>query len=364
MSTILPDGTVVPSYLSTEPMGQSVPQKNFSNVSLRQGEVRKIIYPDDKLSLTKKYVEYSVAVQYQEGNGPALSVLYPNCTIANLFGGVADKLRYTARAQKNEPKKGQVIGDGAKVLLLCVNGNIRRAYIIGGINEDKEPEKKDDGHNLFFEFNGIQFEINKDGEAVVTFRGATQIDGKLNEGADAEAEGTTLTFNKEGNVTIATPKEKQFIRVNHKDKKIQFLADEEWNVSVNGKMAFDIKKDIKIDGGTTMDVTIAKNVTIKSSGVLVGDATDAWPLFTTYRSNESTMHNMMTSAMAQLTAAGGLFSSAGPLMSIPVAGAIIAGPMIASAGAMITAAAGMLTSAIATFEGSASMYLSKKNKND
>lgn len=56
----LPDGTVVPSYLGSEPMGASDPLNSFGNMSLRQGEVRAIIYPDDPKSFSKSVVEYTL----------------------------------------------------------------------------------------------------------------------------------------------------------------------------------------------------------------------------------------------------------------------------------------------------------------
>lgn len=387
--------SVMPSYLGSRTMGVPQDLGTFSTVQLLQGEVKEIIYPKDKRSQSQKYIEYRVDVQYRDGDGPATTVTFPNCYLINAFGGIADNSSYTLRADEKEPEGEEVSATGSKVLILCVNGDTSKAYIIGGIREDdaKEGETKEDGHHLAFEFNGVNFAINKNGEATLTFRGQTKVNGELGDDAVAEAEGTRIEINKEGNVTVATPEDKQFIRVNHKDKKLEILVDEEWNTEVNGKMVCTVEKNIDIESKSDkINLTAGSNVVVKSTGVLVGDATDKWLLASTYRQAESTMHNMMKSAIAQLNAAGSTLTTAGATiasgagviagaasgMTVPIVGSIIAGPIIAggaatvatgagqvsAAAAQIIAAATQLTSAISSFEAQAEIYLSKKNKND
>ena len=371
MSTILSDGSVIPSYLNAEQMGARSPHSGFSNLCLRQGEVKDVLYPDDSRNVSKIFVEYNVVVQVRNGNGPAVSVLYPNCTVANLFGGIGDKSRYTLRGQTKEPDLKRITSDGSKVLILCVNGETRQALIVGGISEDKTAEKKEDGHSLFFEFNGAQGTINKDGELQIRFRGATDAAGKLTESAIKEAEGSTAVFDKYGGIKVYTPQEKQSLFLDNQNKKLTIQADEEFDVSVNGKTALDVGKAISVRGGAGCSIEIQDTVSITSSGVHVGAATDAWLLASTYRRAETIKNDTLKTALStlssQVTTAGAALLAASPLMLIPMTGAALAAPSIAAAAAAITsmvATIGTMMSAIATFESQSSSYLSTKNLND
>ena len=233
MANILDDNSVIPSYLGSFSQGSHQDTGTMSNLAFRTGEVREIIYPDDDKSLSKRFIEYTVDVQEKDGNGPGTSTKYAGCVLLNLFGSVGDILRFTYRVDdtQNPPEDG--IGVGAKVAILCVNGDTTKAVILGGFRDtgtDKDgtkaegKDKKDDGHNLFFEFNGVQTKINKDGELQIRYRGATKVDATLDDNADADAEGSTLIFSKDGGIKAYTKDEKQFMFLDHANKKLEFLA--------------------------------------------------------------------------------------------------------------------------------------------
>lgn len=367
----LPDGTVIPSYFGAETMGTTTAPNSFGNVALRQGEVRAIIYPNDPKNLSKTVVEYHVAVQVRDGTGPAAIVNYPNCQVANLFGGTADRLRYTYRPQTHEPEKRQVLSDGSKVMVLCINGETRRAYIVGGLNEDTTPEKAEDGHNLRFEFNGVQVTINKDGELQARFRGATKIDGTLADSADANAEGSTVTFTKEGGIRLSTKDAQQFLFLDHQNKKLSILADEQWQVDVNGSIDFTAGDTVKFKGAKTCTIEMDDRVYIKSAGVHVGAATQAWMMGTNYRNSESVMHKTMQGILdgiaTDLTLAASNLQIAATMHTIPVQG-----PVQAAANLQIAATAlqGLgpkflaLSASIKIHESRSSTFLSTKNRND
>lgn len=338
MTTTLADGTVLPHYLELNQVGAIQDDGAFSNLAFRFGEIRDIIYPGDARSRTKNRIEYMVEVQHRDGNGPGTTSTYTHCGVSNGFGGKADKSRWTRRAGKAE--KGQAgLGKGSKVLLLCINGETNNAIIIGGLDDeaDEEGDSKDLGHHGFWEFNGIRADVNKDGELTVTFKGPTNADGALADGATSSDSGTTLQLLKDGSAVVAH--DGQEVRIDHHGKQIQVKAD--------------------------------SNVTIKSAGVLVGNATDQTALFSTYRSAESTKHQTMegqlTSIATSIGIAGGALTSASALHVIPVAGPIIASPLLATAGASLTSLAPMfaaLQAALITFEAQSLTYLSTKNKND
>lgn len=349
------DNTIVPSYLGVIGRGSDQSSAFIGNNTLRIGEVKQIIYPDDDKSISKKYIEYLVEVAHRS-NGGLSSTLYIGCMVNYLFGGYADRAHYTLRADtKKEGERGG-IGVGSKVLMSCINGMHNMAVIFGGIPDvnDKKAreEKKDDGHNLFFEFNGCQFTINKDGELQLMFRGATKVDGELTDSAVKEAEGSSLLINKEGNISFFTKDKNQYIEINHKDKKLNIQAQKEWNTTVKG----------------TINITADKKVNIKSEGVYVGDATDKWPLFSTYRQNEGQMNSKVA---AQFNALQGLLQTAGINLTVgatlnAIDGSLATGNFSAAGSSLLSAASlcSQIGSAIQTFEGSAEIYLSKKNKND
>lgn len=380
MANILSDNTVVPSYLGVSERGdRGVDSGNQTSIALRYGEVRKIIYPDDPKSVSKRFIEYNVEIQQKDQSGPGTSVTYANCVQMSLFGTTADLFRYTLREDKEENGKDS-LRKGAKVVVLCLNGNVSKGVIVGALRDtgtDKEgslqegKDKKDDGHNLFFEFNGVQVKINKDGELQVRYRGATNVDGTLSDDADPEAENSTVIFTKEGGIKAYTKDEKQFIHLDHKNKKIDILADEEWHVKVNKKLAFEMDDVMEVSGKKTCTITMDDKVFIKSAGVHVGGATDAWMLGTTYRQKEGMMNQQLSGYLNALnslimTAATSLQAASG-LHKIPIAGPI-AGSVPLQAAAIALQSAGPLfaqmASAITTFESSASSYLSTKNKND
>ena len=357
MSNILPDGTVVPSYFNVGHKGSNEKNKNQHNTALRMGEVRKIVYPDDVLSISKRYVEYSVSVFHRDGDSPTTSSIYNGCTVSNLFGGFADELTYTLR---NDNQTVNGIGVGSKVLLMCINGQTSDAFIVGGIRDvntgyENDKDHRNEGHNLFFEFNGIQFAINNDGEMKLTFRGATKTDSTLRDDAVASAEGSYIQIDRQGSIKIATPSEDQFITVDHQNRRIEIQAQSQWNTVVHGET------NLTADG----------LVNIRSAGVHVGDATNRWMLGDVYRTAESTLNNTLSgqaTALASLMAtAGSALTTATPLNAIPVIGGVLAAAPLAIAASALTAAAPIhaaISAATSAFEAAAPSYLSPKNLND
>ena len=347
----LADGSVIPSILGVQSQGYRQDSGTQTNLALRFGEVVDIVYPTDKRNSNGIVIEYVVDVQHQDGTGAGSKVTYNSIQLSNLFGGIADILKFTLRPapKSNSPQPGQ-LGMGSKVLVLCINGDKHQAMILGGLRDnanDQTQDQSSDGHNLFFEFNGIQAAINDDGELTVTYNGKTTIDGSLDSNANSSAQGSTIVMSKDGSITTTSPDGKQIIKVNHDDHKVEITADQEMTVDCNGQ------------------------VNIQSTGVIVGGATDQWPLFSTYRENETQMNTQVSAANETLgglmTTAGTALTTAGALNLLPMVGGILAAPFFATAGATLiscTSAFEEIGSAIDEFEADAIDYLSKKNQND
>jgi hypothetical protein len=337
---------------------------------LRFGEVKEVVWPSSAHSYTKTTVEYVVQVMHRNGNNTPSTTTFRGCTVSNLFGGTADRFSATLRADPNTDKP---FGVGAKVLLLCLDGNQQRSIILGGIKDtaSSQVDNSEDGHHLFFEFNGIRFTVDKEGQATVLFRGATKADGTLSDDADTEAEGTKVSFTREGNVTIATPDDAQYIKVNHQDRTIEILADDDYHVTSNSTVTVDAQGDINATTQAGVNIQASNNVDIQSAGVHVGAATDAWVKGTTYRNKETTMHTQMASTLATLnslvTTAASSLATAASLISVPMVGGGLAAPGLTAASVALLSAAPLLNTLagyIQAFEAQAATYLSTKNLGD
>jgi hypothetical protein len=337
------DGTVTPSWMSVNsgppPSGAELA---MNDPYLRIGRVVRAHYPGEETNANGTATEYDVEVEYVDINGAHTRQVYPRCQIASLFGGIADQVRFTPR-KKTTQRADEDDDEGSLVLLLCINGNSRAGVIMGGLDHPAATkDAKDDGHNLKFSFNGISFEINKDGELTLTYKGATKSDGELSDDADEDASGSKVAFTKDGSVEISTADDNQHIRLNHADKKLDIKTDAELHIEVTGG-----------------------NVNIESDGTHIGgeNASEALVMGSTYRQNESQMHQQMQTALAALA---GMVQSAGVTISAAAASnPLLAG--LAGAGAALTTAGAKvaeLQTAISTFEASASQYLSQKNTTD
>jgi hypothetical protein len=362
---------IFPHYLGTETMGQTFGSSMHGDtVRLMFGEVKKVISPKDQRSLTGKYLEYDVEVQHKEGPGSTVTVItFPNCLLINSLAGVADRTSFTLRSDSSVAPTGETNTTGAKVLLLCVDGDASRAFILGGIREDSTVDAAD--HSYFFEFNGVQQTINKDGEFQIRYRGATKTDGTLTDDANADAEGSTIVFDKDGGIKLYTKDEKQFLYLNHKDKKLEILADEEWNVQVNKKLTFEAGDTISIKGDSSCSIEVTDKTFIKSAGLWVGAASDAVLLGETYRNAESKLFSSLASTLQTIqgliTTAANTLTAASAANAPPTVGGAVAAVPFAAAGTALNSAGPLfakMAADIQAFEALASTFLSKNNKMD
>lgn len=359
-------GPVYPSSL-----GRSIYDGgSFDNLRLRLGEVQKVIPPKDKRSISKRVFEYDVYVQHRD-NGTVVSKVYNNCYLSNPFAGLADKLHYTLRSEDSMSQGSKRLGKGSKVLLLCLGGESINPVIIGGLRDPADAEDDPDlGHHLHFVFNGIDAFVNKDGELTITCKGASKLDGTAADSVETKLIGTSVQLLKTGNFKVSTGDGKQtllidrknqltelrcegdgstqFIKIDFANGKIQTTADKAWELAVSNGRA-----------------------SIKSKGVDVGDATDAWMLGTTYRQAEGVMNKKLSAMLQTLQAlvqtVGTALTSAGGSMVVPIVGPIVAAPQVTASGAALTAASQIITQmqqAIDAFEQDANKYLSSKNKTD
>ena len=210
---------VIPSIYGTSTIGEGhhAGIMELTNVSLHYGEVKRVILPTDKGSLSGSRVEYDVLVQDYR-NGGAAHVMYYACTLVNQFCSVADSSDFLLRASDNADYK---FGNGSQVFLLCINGDSRRAVIIGGVTPFRTMPQDVVKQTIF---NGVNESIKTDGSWSITANGPTDKLGELAPGA--EANGASISIEADGSIKAATPSEKCSVAMDHPGGSIEISASD------------------------------------------------------------------------------------------------------------------------------------------
>lgn len=335
---------VIPSFLDIQGQPTRFGKSSaFGNVELRSGEVQEIFYPDHELNKSKKFIEYRVFVQHM-ANGVGVGKTYDYCVLLNPLAGLADQASWTLRADKSAErvsKSGAKPGKGSKVLILCINGTQNNPIIIGGLRDDSEKDTNK-GHNFHLNFNGVDVVVNKDGELILTYAGATEIDGTTK--ADSNVVGTTIRLEKDGSVVASTGDGAQILKVDRTGQQIQLGANEGVNL-----------------------------------GETQGSGSDYMVKGTTYRQAETQEHQAMIAALngaaaaataasvsggAAITGLATAITAVGPPQAVALAAVAIAGPAFLAAMGAVSAQLAAVAAAIQAFEATTDTYLSKKHRND
>lgn len=258
---------VIPSFYGLRQMvPQSLGARRFWGIY--SGEVLAVVYPEDPNSVTKKFVEYSVAVQAYD-NGTLALLNFPHCLLSNPLAGLADQASWTLRP---DPKSGQkgAPGLGSKVIVACVNGDLDSAVILGGWRDDADPgDAKADGHHLDLVFNGVRVNVDLDGALTVTREGVTRIDGTLDEDASPKDQvGAFVTLDAKGGFKVATvraddkgnPVEEQSVTLDHETSTMTVTTAKGLVVEVtDGPATLRTKKGIEVTAdGEDVKVTAAE----------------------------------------------------------------------------------------------------------
>jgi hypothetical protein len=251
--------TTLPSSLLSLESGEETGSFNhsFKNFSLKTGVIIACYDIDHKNNINKAGPEYDVSVYEQDEDRSVANTTYVNCTFIESFGGIGDFFEVKRRAPtKGDYKlKSKVMEqNGAMVLLLCIDGISEKGIIIGAISHPKRKKllTKELGHHLEGEFNGLNWQVNKDGALTVTFRSATDNDGKQ---ADEKAAGSNLKMEKDGSIEVSDGN-KEKIRIDKTKKTIDINAE----------------ADISATSDASVNVTAKKNFNAKATADLLADA--------------------------------------------------------------------------------------------
>jgi hypothetical protein len=193
----------VSSYFSPSEISAGQVQKLSSGIY--KGQVQKVIYPDQKESVSKVYVEYEILVELTSGVST-----FTNVPSISSFGGFNDYEDFVyepsevALSGKNDNTNTFQNRNGTLVAVSFLNNNFQRPIIIGALNHPKTGRRKSsDGISYIRLFRGVKTEINKDGEWSVTYQSPYGPDGKLK----AEATGPSyIKLDKTGSFEISLKK--------------------------------------------------------------------------------------------------------------------------------------------------------------
>jgi len=287
---------ILPSSLleKIDPKQFSYIQKTYDNTKLRVGVVLEIIESDDKEDNNRHGVgpEYNVlTIEQHKGKGITASD-YKNCIALSNFGGAADFLEYKYRTPEDQQKvrdkgsfKEQV---GSLVLVLCQDGVSDKGIIVGAIGhpDRKSTLTEENGHHLEGEFNGLNWQINKDGALTITFKSPTKGDGTaLDETAEKEAGGTHIQMDKAGQVDINTNLEGEdetFIRMDKKNRdiglkagaNIDLTAKKNIGFTADGNINANAKGNLLAKAEGTANLESGGAFTLKAGGAMTMDVAD------------------------------------------------------------------------------------------
>jgi hypothetical protein len=281
----LPGGGILNSSLMSVSDSEKMSAFNttYKNFGLKAGVVVEVYETDDERNISGLVPEYDVLVIEQSEDRETSVIRYKNCISADSFGSVADffEFRYRKNEKKDSKDKGNPIKqNGALVMMLCLDGSAEKGVILGGMRHPsrKEHLTKDKGLHMHGEYNGLNFEVNKQGAFKVTFKGPKDNDGKyINE----EAGGTFLKIDEKGSVEIEADVE-DFFKINKPNGDITVGASRDigmksarnmslnsggdFNLSVDGSGSFGIegKADVTIGSTFDLDISAAMSISVGS----------------------------------------------------------------------------------------------------
>lgn len=280
MSNVLNNGAVLPNGLLGDTGNTMMAgfNKTYKNSALRVGIVVASYPTKDDKNRSKLTTEYDVLVVEQHEDKGATTLLYRNCMSSEGLGSIADFFEKALRPKKKKTTKGDSVNlkgqDGAIVLLLCLDSMSDKGIIISALTHpDRKTTLVDEGPRLEGEYNGLNIKVEKDGSATLTFRGATDSEGKV---LDKNQGDTVIGIEKDGSFQT-------------KHKTITHRLDK------NGKASLTADDDISNTTKKNFNVTATENIAMKASKNMTADMTD----FVVNASGSATMNMQKLSIASQ-----------------------------------------------------------------
>lgn len=234
----LPNGTVLPSGLLSYDSARDLAafNKTYSNTALRAGIIVRKFEVDDPGNISKIAPEYDVLVVERNENQGITTLRYKNCLSIDGLGSIADyfEKKFRSQSSKDKDKIGEDFAgqDGAAVYLLCLDGQSAKGVILGGLHHPDRKSKLDKEKVLAGEINGVQITVKDDGSANLTFRGATDNQGKPKDTSQGD---TAIDIEKDGS-----------FQVKHKGVTQRAQKDGKYSVTSEDSQTFTAKKEISM----------------------------------------------------------------------------------------------------------------------
>lgn len=200
----LSDGTVIEGSCPVSRLKPS--NSRYNDIRIYKASVERTVYTDDPKNKTGN-VEYDLIMFTGNSLEPARSI--KNAVTLNSLGGIND---YSEIIYKEKTKTYVQGSDGGKaapenvngdiVALFFLEGNETMPVILGPWSHKKNTQgaTKTDGHRIKGEYNGVEWEINKDGEFIVTMLGGPRDDdGNLTNESNG---GIFIKFHTDGTIEI------------------------------------------------------------------------------------------------------------------------------------------------------------------
>lgn len=250
MSNHLDNGAILPSGLLGAQDGAMMDgfNKSYKNFPLRIGVVIDTYVTTNERNKSKLTTEYDILVIEQQEDRGATTILYRNCMSSEGLGSVADFFEKTLRKKKKKTTKGDSVNlkgqNGAVVLLLCLDAMSDKGIIVSFLTHPDRPTTlKTEDPRLEGEYNGVNIKVETDGSTMLTFKGATDNDGKI---IDASQGDTVIKIEKDGS-----------FQVNHKTISQRFAKD--------GKASLTADDDISNTTKKNFNVTATENINLKAT---------------------------------------------------------------------------------------------------
>lgn len=277
------DGSVISSFFKTgqAPDGDTIYSQGMAMIV---GQIDKIHFIDDASNISKKFVEYDVSVRDEKGgqivirNARCMAFL----SSTNDFDETVLEPNEYAFSGKLEPANFFVNKNGTTVIMAALNGSKDKPFIIGTLQHPKKlGAKRIDGIRKMGEFRGVSWEVNKDGELIITQRGARSPDGKLK----SSVVNSEFKLDKQGNISLSD-QESNKLYFDRENRKIvvsqqstnQIVMERDTpKVSVivgTGGLKVEIdgagdKAIITTAGGPKITVDGAGNIKLEANGTLI-----------------------------------------------------------------------------------------------
>ena len=222
----LEDGTVIEASC---PVGNLPPSDTlYKDIRIYKAQVERIVHADDPKNKTG-HVEYDLIMFTGRSIEPARPI--KNAVTLNTLGGEND---YSEVVYKDKTRIHIQGSDGGKatpdntngdmVALFFLEGNETMPVILGLWSHklNTQAAKIADGRRIKGEYNGVEWNINKDGEFILTILGGPRDDdGNLTNEANG---GLLIKFDKNGKISIDSGND-AILTIDKNTKEIEIDAD-------------------------------------------------------------------------------------------------------------------------------------------